>query len=797
MIAFDCPGCGHTLRVKDELAGKKGKCPRCGAGVRVPGAGASAGDDATLPPSQPGPADNTAGPDGGAHGPAELTAFLSPPRGPGELGRLGPYRVLAVLGCGGMGVVYKAEDPQLARPVALKAMLPGLAASPQARERFLREARAAAAVKHDHVVTIYQVGEDRGVPFLAMEFLEGQALDARLRREGRLPVVEVLRVGREIAEGLAAAHDRGLTHRDIKPANVWLEAPRGRVKILDFGLARAAADQQLTQTGAIVGTPAFMSPEQARGQPADHRSDLFSLGCVLYRMTTGEQPFKGSDPISTMVAVATETPAPPRSLNPAAPPALAGLIDRLLDKDPTGRPASAGAVAGELETIARGRAAADREPTAVAAPPLPPRDRPAPRPGKARRRPPVLLGAACLGGLLVAGVVAAFLLRKPTRPAVGPKGEPPAGPSGESLAFFNRKDTDGWEGEPGLWAVEDGALVGRSPPAGLRRSTFLYSKKKYRNFELRCRVRLRGGATPNSGIQFRSRVQDPGLFVVHGPQADMGPGFWGDVYHEGAGPRGTGKTAAAAAAVRAVKPDDFNDYVLRCVGARVTIRINGETAVDEDVPGLPETGVIAWQLHQGPAMEAAFRDIEFTPLPDEGPRWTPLFDGAGLAGWKVFPRGTGKWQVENGVLTCSGPNSHLFSPRGDYENFRVRAEVRINEAGNSGLFFRTAFGARPSKEGYEAQISLPAGDRRYWTGSLYGLFPAKELLHKPDEWFSLWLTCEDDHVTIAVNGRVAVDEVVTAPHPRFRRGHFALQHNSERTRVQFRKIEVLELPPGR
>ena len=164
--------------------------------------------------------------------------FLAPPREPGELGRLGPYQVRKVLGAGGMGVVFLGHDPLLERPVALKAMLPMLAVSPSAKQRFLREARAAAAIKHDHIVTIYQVGEDRGVPFLAMEFLEGESLDDRLKRESRLPVKELLRIGREAAEGLSAAHQRGLIHRDIKPGNIWLEGERGRVKILDFGLAR-------------------------------------------------------------------------------------------------------------------------------------------------------------------------------------------------------------------------------------------------------------------------------------------------------------------------------------------------------------------------------------------------------------------------------------------------------------------------------------------------------------------------------------------------------------------------------
>src|SRR5581483_3887523 len=211
--------------------------------------------------------------------------FLAPPEGPDEIGRLGPYRVLAVLGAGGMGIVFRAEDTQLNRAVALKVMLPKLAGTEGARQRFVREAQAAAGVKHDHVVSVYQVGEDRDVPFLAMELLLGESLDQRLRREGKLPLVEVLRLGREIALGLAAAHQRGLIHRDIKPANLWLEAETGRVKLLDFGLARAVGQgNQLTQQGAIIGTPAYMAPEQGQGKSLDHRCDLFSLGCVLYRL---------------------------------------------------------------------------------------------------------------------------------------------------------------------------------------------------------------------------------------------------------------------------------------------------------------------------------------------------------------------------------------------------------------------------------------------------------------------------------------------------------------------------------
>jgi formylglycine-generating enzyme required for sulfatase activity/serine/threonine protein kinase len=325
----------------------------------------------------------------GAHTPppagdtSEPYDFLAPPEGADEIGRLGGYRVLKVLGAGGMGIVFQAEDVQLRRPVALKVMKPALAARAVDRQRFLREAQAAAAVRHDHIVTIYQVGQDRDVPFLAMERLEGETLEARLQREGKVPPAEVVRVGREIAVGLAAAHERGLIHRDIKPSNVWLEAregeapaeppflgsagaspflgsagaspsrPGGRVKILDFGLARPASPEaRLTVFGAIAGTPEYMAPEQARGGEVDHRCDLFSLGCVLYRLAAGEPPFPGTDALAVLRAVAVHNPPPPRKVNPAVPAPVSALIMQLLAKNRDERPASTRAVVQALEALA-------------------------------------------------------------------------------------------------------------------------------------------------------------------------------------------------------------------------------------------------------------------------------------------------------------------------------------------------------------------------------------------------------------------------------------------------------------
>jgi serine/threonine-protein kinase len=345
--------------------------------------------------------------------------LLSPPQASGELGWLGLYRVVKVLGQGGMGVVFQAEDSQLRRAVALKVMLPEVAANRAARERFLREARACAALKSDHVVTIYQVGQDRDIPFLAMELLQGQSLQEQLTPGGPLPVPEVLRIGREVAAGLAAAHAQGLVHRDVKPANVWLEAPAGRVKLLDFGLARPGGSRaDLTQTGKVLGTPEFMSPEQARGQPLDARSDLFSLGAVLYTLCSGAKPFQGTTVMAVLTALAVDTPVPVRERNPDVPPALAELVARLLAKDPAARPTSAGEVVGALAAIEAGLPVPGRSgpqlpaPDSTAGPP-PVVAQPTP-PGRRRRRLAQGIVAALLGLAIAAGI--RFWLDRPTSP---------------------------------------------------------------------------------------------------------------------------------------------------------------------------------------------------------------------------------------------------------------------------------------------------------------------------------------------------------------------------------------------
>ncbi|HVK14200.1 MAG TPA: protein kinase, partial [Gemmataceae bacterium] len=274
--------------------------------------------------------------------------FLSPSAVPGTIGMLGRYQVLAVLGRGATGIVLKALDPDLLRPVAIKVMIPYLAPNGTARQRFQREARAAAAVSHDHVVTIHQVDENGGLPFLVMEYVAGGSLQARLDADGPMDPREVARIGLQAANGLAAAHAVGLIHRDVKPANILLENGVGRVKLTDFGLARAADDVRLTQTGVAAGTPLYMSPEQARGEVIDHRSDLFSLGSVLYTLLTGVPPFRATTTMGVLNRISNEAPRPIRATTPDVPADLEAIVMQLLKKEPAERIPTAADVAARL-----------------------------------------------------------------------------------------------------------------------------------------------------------------------------------------------------------------------------------------------------------------------------------------------------------------------------------------------------------------------------------------------------------------------------------------------------------------
>ena len=276
--------------------------------------------------------------------------FLAPSDNPESLGRIENFEIMGTVGRGGMGVVLRAFDPCLQRTVAIKVLDPVYVNNETARKRFCREARAAASISHENVVAIHQVAQEESnkFPYLVMQLIFGQSLQDRLDVEGALPLAEIVRIGAQTAAGLAAAHARGLIHRDIKPANILLEEGSGNVKLTDFGLAKAAEDARLTQTGFVAGTPLYMSPEQAQGDTVDYRADLFSLGGVLYAMATGRPPFEGSTPYIILRSVAEGQPRDIRETNPDIPDWLANIIAKLLAKKPADRYQSAEVVSEML-----------------------------------------------------------------------------------------------------------------------------------------------------------------------------------------------------------------------------------------------------------------------------------------------------------------------------------------------------------------------------------------------------------------------------------------------------------------
>jgi formylglycine-generating enzyme required for sulfatase activity len=664
----------------------------------------------------------TRAPDSSAGARTEYDAipFLNPPTRAGSLGRLAHYEVEEVLGCGGFGMVLRAFDDRLHRVVAIKVMAPQLAASGAARARFGREGRSAAAVRDDHVVDVHEVSaDDEPIPYLVMEFVAGQTLQNKIDRAGPLPVEEVLRIGSQVARGLAAAHATGLIHRDIKPANILLENGVERVKITDFGLARAADDASISQSGVVAGTPQYMSPEQAKGEPVDHRSDLFSLGSVLYAMCTGRPPFRAETTLAVLKRVCEDDPRPVREVNAAVPQWLADVVAKLHAKKPDERFRSANEVADRLArylTELQMTGAVAPEPAAQPVAPAP-----AARPRRRRWKWGVALvpAAVALGALLFTPAAARHF---------GDRAEVELVSDPEVLGFEMLSGVTSDESDPQV--VEGGS-----------HSTIRCSPGAYR-IEAKCKP---------------GRAVDRWELTAHGPF--------------------TSRTQERA-----------GESLLLSVsrGDRLTVR-----PILRDAPA---------------------------PSPDKD-GWVQLFNGRDLSGWKTHKDQPGDWNVEGGAIVGRAPRSHLYTDRGDYENFHIRAEVRINNGGNSGLYFRSSFGpefdvvrvapggpppgaATERKmrlpHGYEADINLDNPFTK--TGSLWSLGPAtiavpvKEATITPDTWFTLEVIARGNRIVTRVDGRTVLDWV--DGQKRHTKGHFALQVFHANTVVEFRKIEVKELPPS-
>lgn len=558
-----------------------------------------------------------------------LLAFLQPASRPDSKGRLAHYEIIEVLGRGAFGTVLKAFDTKLERIVAIKVLAPEMAATSPARKRFLREARASAAIRHENVVAIYAV-EEQPLPYLVMEYIPGKTLQQRLDDAGPLAVIDVLRLGCQIAAGLAAAGEQGLIHRDIKPGNILLEAGvHERVKITDFGLARAADDASLTQSSVIAGTPMYMAPEQALGKKLDQRADLFSLGSVIYQMVSGRPPFRAASTLAVLKRVTEDTPRPITEVIPETPQWLCQIITKLHAKNPDDRYQSAREVADVLAN---------------------------------------------------------------------------------------------------------------------------------------CESQL----TEHSGLQEHTRLKDLSLI----PRARMRLTAWW-------------KGAA----------------VVACVAPMLAFGLHAFNQ-----PAAQHKALQSESIEPAAAATSNQETDQVVPVPVG---WVQLFNGQDLTGWKTHPDRPGDWKVKDGVLVGSNVASYLFSVAGQFEDFHLRVEAKINHGGDSGVFFRSPFVMRPGRVanslrpagGYEVELHRSPGHQMP-TGSLWNAEstgPPKVLwittvgsLTQDDEWFVLEIIAQGNHFITKVNGTqtAACDD----PESRFREGHFALQVLHPQTVVQFRKIEIKELP---
>ncbi|HKI37078.1 MAG TPA: protein kinase [Gemmataceae bacterium] len=605
-----------------------------------------------------------------AVGPADLY-FLRPADRPDLLGLLGEYEVQEVIGQGGMGVVLKAFEPALHRLVAIKVLAPAVAGSATARQRFTREARAAAAVCHEHIVAVHGVHEADGLPYIVMQYVSGESLQGRLDRTGPLEVIEIVRIGLQTAAALAAAHAQGLIHRDVKPANLLLENGVARVKITDFGLARMADDVGLTRDGVVAGTPEYMAPEQARGEPVDYRADLFSLGSVLYAMCTAAPPFRGASAVAVLRQVSDEAPAPIHSVNPNIPAWLEAVVERLMAKNPADRFGSAAEVAALLE----GYLAHLCQPATVAAPQLP-SSPPAVHPGRPLMEPrmtsrKLLLAAAAM--LSVLGLLA----------AVG------AG----VLSFLEAPAAD--SGSSAAGTVPPGEAKPLEPENGL--VCLLVNKKSGRCLSIgkpsaEPGAKVVQGPTPDqagaserwtllgAGNTFRLRNQSSRLVLEIG-SANRAPGVQAIHWHE---------QATAPHQQWTFEPVE-NGYVLRAVHSQLVLGIaersreaGGRAVQWEYIPDAPEE---CWELRPPYRQEYSWPPkgepdnhqllMRIGPDAEECVRFEP-------AGLRItLPAGHPGKRLSTGVATT-------FAVKGDFEitmSFNMLREPAPEDTGEgTGLF---------------------------------------------------------------------------------------------------------------
>jgi hypothetical protein len=743
--------------------------------------------------------------------------FLTPSAKPGILGQLGPYEVQQVLGKGGFGIVFKAFDERLHRVVAIKILSPAYAAIGSARKRFSREARAAAAVKNEHVVGIYDVQENADPPYLVMEFIDGISLRDRIANNGPLPVLEILRIGTQIAEGLAAAHQQGLVHRDIKPENILLENGVERVKITDFGLARTVDDASVTQSGTVAGTPMYMSPEQADGLPIDPRSDLFSLGSVLYAMCTGHPPFRAAGTMAVLKRVVEGTPRPIREINSEIPDWLCDIISRLHAKNPQDRIHSAADVAEllgrQLAEVQAGRACEGR---------ARPRNGPNGAPARSRTDAASAFGFAWGVAVFVVLLLAAFAAillpvstrlrsmflaglavsagctillwtittavhRTRLRLLVRPLTFAVVGcyllAIGGTLAWLNHaafpvsatldlsfvhptarvvleSDNYGRREFSSLKPGHDHA-VSELPPGAYRLTVFVADKQvETEEFVLAAGQRFEKAIEPMGGLQVTNESDEPvTIYGLVEPGAQL-------------------------------PPDEkwLQSITRHVVGARSALVDTKWAGVYRWVRG--EAGGECFVM---PGQKAGLR----IPRKAE-PGWVQLFNGRDLDGWTNPKKVLDAWKVEKGVLIGTGDNAFLRSERGPYADFELRMEAKY-VGGTAGLVVReqsldvAGAGYVCSLEDNQAGAFNTGAVALMPTKNLMGTFAVpSQALTKAGKWFTLKIIANGNRIQTFVDGKKAVNFVDI--HHDFTEGFIALNVRGKEGELHVKKIEIRELP---
>lgn len=603
------------------------------------------------------------------------------------------YAELTPLGHGGMGVVYKARHVKLNRWVALK-MIRGGDTVPEMLARFLAEARAVARLQHPNIVQVYETSEHDGKPYIALELVDGGSLDKKLRGKPMAPrtAAELLL---PIAEGMHAAHQKGLVHRDLKPGNVLITTA-GVPKVTDFGLAKYLDDDSdQTRTGAILGTPSYMAPEQAEGRGKDvgPATDVYALGAILYEALTGRPPFHAATSLETLEQVRSQEPVPPSRLQSKVPADLETICLKCLQKDARQRYAGAAAFADDLRRFLAG------EPILA-------------RPVSewvtlwrwCVRNPTLATTSAVAAGAL--GIAVTFIVVFAT-----------------NLSKF-RESPDA-EGERAR--TEEA----RREASELRRKLAEAEQSKEELENLRRRLaQIQSQPTNTSADELkalRRRLE----------QLEQ-------------------------------KPGNTTSEELSFLRSRLK---EEESKLSPKVE--PKT----------------------TPTTAPGEGWTSLFNGKDLTGWKMHPDAPGNWRVEGGYLVGRGPQlANLYTTRGDYVDFHFLVQARINQGGNSGQLFRKPF-SPDSGDGYEAQIDSSGEGAK--TGSLLirggsGNVVISKSLVPAGTWFTQEVIARGNRIIIKVNGESVVDHVDRDW--TWRRGHLALQVMEPTTLVEFRRVEVKELP---